>query len=315
MNDSNEHGERVARSVAQSIHHRLVNYARAAHREAQTTFVRYGQERLLYRLGQSRHRERFVLKGALLFSLWANDLHRPTMDVDFLAYGQSAVDSVVDAFREVCIEPVEEDGLVFPPESVRGEAIREEAEYQGVRLRLVARLGSARIPLQVDMGFGDAVEPAPQWAEYPSLLGAPPPVLRVYPKEAVVAEKFHVMATRGLLNSRLKDYYDLYTLAGHSTFEGAVLARAMAATFRARRTPIPDGVLPSLGSPFADDPVKQRAWSAFLAKNRPDAGAASLADVVATLAGFVTPAAAWAASGEDPRRIWAPGGPWSPSVG
>lgn len=298
--------------MVQSIHQRLLNHARAEHREPQTTLVRYGQERLLYRLGLSRHRERFVLKGALLFRLWADDLHRPTVDVDFLAYGRNAVDHLVDAFREICLQPVEEDGLIFPPESVRGTPIRDEAEYRGVRLRLAARLGSARIPLQVDVGFGDLVEPTPQWAEYPSLLGAPPPVLRVYPKEAVVAEKFHVMVVRGLLNSRLKDYYDIYTLARDTAFEGAVLARAMAATFHARQTPMPDAVLPCLTASFADDPIKQAAWSAFLAKNHLNTGAVALSEVVTTLARFLMPAAAWAASGEAPRCTWDPNGSWSP---
>jgi predicted nucleotidyltransferase component of viral defense system len=299
-----------SRNLVRSVHQRLVNHARAGHEEAQAVFTRYGQERLLYRLAQSPHQERFVLEGAALFRLWEEDLHRPTLDLDLLAYGESAVDHLVAVFREVCVQPVEADGLLFPPERIRGEPIREDVEYRGVRLHLLAMLGGARIPLRVDAGFGDTVLPAPQWAVYPALLEMPAAVLRAYPKEAVVAEKFHVILARGLLNSRLKDYYDLWNLARHSAFNGETLATAMEATFGLRKTALPENVPAALTDRFYDDPAKQRAWSAFLARNRLQADAPALPTIVNFIAGFVMPPASALSRGDRFRLIWPPDGPW-----
>ena len=221
---------------AASVRQKLLNLARERGEEFQFVLTRYAIERVLYRLSRSAHADRFVLKGAMLFELWTGQTHRSTLDVDLLSEVSNDVDRLLAVFREVVAAEVEDDGLVIDPASVRGEQIREDQHYQGVRLTATATLAGARIPLQIDIGFGDAVVPGPQQAEYPTLLDSSPPRLWVYPKETVVAEKFEAMVSLGIANSRMKDFYDLYVLSERFDFDGDLLARAIAATFARRRT-------------------------------------------------------------------------------
>jgi predicted nucleotidyltransferase component of viral defense system len=206
-------------NVAASARQRLLNLARERNEEFQFVLGRYAVERLLYRLSRSVHEKGFVLKGATLFALWTGEPHRSTLDVDLLSESSDDVDRLLAVFREVVTTPVEDDGLVIEATSLQGERIREEQHYHGVRLTAIASLAGARIPMQIDIGFGDAVVPTPEQAEYPTLLDSPHPTLRVYPKETAVAEKFEAMVLLGMANSRMKDFYDLYVvqqLAGHA---------------------------------------------------------------------------------------------------
>ncbi len=199
----------MSRNLATSIRARLKQHADAAKQDFNLTLTHYGLERLLYRLSISTHASNFLLKGALLFSLWYDLPHRPTRDVDLLGFGPDDIDSAVATFREICQIAVE-DGIAFDPASVKGTVIREEAGYCGVRIDLLAKLDGARIALQVDIGFGDAVTPAPEAISYPVLLDdLPAPQLRAYPKYTVVAEKFHAICLLGMTNTRMKDYFDL----------------------------------------------------------------------------------------------------------
>ncbi len=199
----------MSRNLAASIRARLKQHADAAKQDFNLTLTHYGLERLLYRLSISTHASNFLLKGALLFSLWYDLPHRPTRDVDLLGFGPDDIDSAVATFREICQIAVE-DGIAFDPVSVKGTVIREEAGYCGVRIDLLAKLDGARIALQVDIGFGDAVTPAPEAISYPVLLDdLPAPQLRAYPKYTVVAEKFHAICLLGMTNTRMKDYFDL----------------------------------------------------------------------------------------------------------
>ena len=199
----------MSRNVAASIRARLKQQADASKQDFNLTLTRYGLERLLYRLSVSPHAPGFLLKGALLFSLWYDHPHRPTRDADLLGFGPSDIGSVVAAFVQICQVEVD-DGIVFDPASVKGSEIRKDAGYGGVRVDIQARLDGARIALQVDVGFGDAVTPAPQAVSYPVLLhDMPAPRLRAYPKYTVVAEKFHAICLLGMVNTRLKDYFDL----------------------------------------------------------------------------------------------------------
>ena len=192
----------------------------------QLVLTRFVLERLLYRLGRSQFRDQFILKGAMLFSLWGGTPHRATRDIDLLGFGESAVARLVQIFQDVCLTRVEEDGVAFLPESVRGIEIREDQEYDGVRITLEARLGKAWIPVRVDIGFGDAVTPAADYAEYPTTLGFPAPYLRIYPRETVVAEKFQAMVYLGMANSRMKDFYDLRIMGKTFPFEGETAGTA-----------------------------------------------------------------------------------------
>ena len=258
----------MSRNLAASIRARLKNYTDAAKEDFNLTLTRYGLERLLYRLSVSRHAGRFLLKGALLFSLWYDQLHRPTRDADLLAFGSDEVDAMVDAFREICAVPCD-DGLAFDSASVRGEEIRKSAGYGGVRIELQAHLDGARISLQADVGFGDAVTPRPQSVRYPVLLeGLPAPELRAYPKSTVVAEKLHAICLFGLANTRMKDYFDLDLLLRDDALDPAELRYAIEATFERRKMALPADWPVGLSETFAADPAKQAQWTAFLRKNR-----------------------------------------------
>lgn len=245
--------------------------------------TRYGLERLLYRLSVSPHADRFLLKGALLFSLWYDQPHRPTRDADLLAFGPDDIDAMVATFGELCAIHVD-DGIAFDAWSVQGSAIRKRTGYGGLRIDVRARLDGARIALQVDIGFGDAVTPGPETVRYPVLLDdLPAPELRAYPKYTVVAEKLHAICLLGMANTRLKDYFDLDVLLGDGALLPSGLRRAIGATFARRGMAVPDDWPTGLSDTFSGDPAKQAQWNAFLRKNRLDATA--LPDVVARLRG------------------------------
>ena len=256
------------RNVAASIRARLKQHADARQQDFNLTLTHYGLERLLYRLSVSQHAHRYLLKGALLFSLWYDQPHRPTRDADLLGFGPDDVESAVAVFREIGSIEVD-DGRVFDVTSVKGSVIRKEAGYSGVRVDLLAALDGARIALQVDIGFGDAVTPAPKLVDYPVLLtGLPAPQLRAYPKYTVVAEKLHAVCLLGMANTRMKDYFDLWVLLTEGGLDAAELQRAVEATFARRKLALPLAVPMGLSDAFAQDAAKQRQWSAFLKKNQ-----------------------------------------------
>ena len=229
---------------------------------------RYAVERLLYRLSESRHRDEFLLKGAMLFALWFDQPHRPTRDADFLGFGSPDPQRLADIARELCTLPAD-DGLSFDLGSIRVEAIREEAKYDGLRMTLAALLGNARCSVQWDIGFGDAVTPAALEATYPVLLDEmPAPRLRVYPRETVFAEKLEAIAVLGIANSRMKDYFDLLALIREGELSTADLPKAVAATFDRRGTARPDTVPFGLTAEYSSDASKQNQWRAFLTKSR-----------------------------------------------
>jgi hypothetical protein len=252
---------------AASIGARLKRHADATKEEFNLILTHYGLERLLYRLSISKHAPDFILKGALLFQLWYGNEHRATRDADLLGFGSDDALTVVETFRGICTIPVD-DGIVFDPDSIRGTEIRHDASNGGVRLHLRATLNSARIALQVDVGFGDAVTPHPRPIRYPTLLDdMPPPSLRVYPKTSVIAEKLHAVCVLGMTNSRMKDFFDLWILLRDPTIDDDELVRAIAATFSRRDTVLPADVPAGLSDAFAADAAKQTQWRAFLKKN------------------------------------------------
>ncbi|MDM7950540.1 nucleotidyl transferase AbiEii/AbiGii toxin family protein [Hydrogenophaga sp.] len=271
----------MSRNLAASIRARLKQRADARKQDFNLTLTHYGLERLLYRLSISPHADNYLLKGALLFSLWYDQPHRPTRDADLLGFGPDDIDTAVAVFREICVMEVE-DGIAFDTASVKGSVIRKEAGYGGVRIDLLAKLDGARITLQVDIGFGDAVTPAPELVSYPVLLeDLPAPQLRSYPKYTVVAEKFHAVCLLGMANTRMKDYFDLWVLLTESALEPTELRRAIDATFARRQLQVPDTTPSGLSDVFARDAVKTAQWTAFLKKNR--LAALDLVDVVTLL--------------------------------
>lgn len=271
----------MSRNLAASIRARLKQRADTKKQDFNLILTHYGLERLLYRLSISPLAGNYLLKGALLFSLWYDRPHRPTRDADLLGFGPADIDSAVAAFREICAMEVE-DGIAFDLASVKGSVIRKEAGYGGVRIDLLAKLDGARITLQVDIGFGDAVTPAPELVSYPVLLeDLPAPQLRSYPKYTVVAEKFHAVCLLGMANTRMKDYFDLWVLLTEGALESTELRRAIDATFARRQLQVPDTTPSGLSDAFAQDAVKTAQWIAFLKKNRLQA--LNLVDVVTLL--------------------------------
>jgi predicted nucleotidyltransferase component of viral defense system len=297
-------------NMAASVRQRLTNLAHQKHEDFQLVLTRYALERLLYRLSRSEHRDEFVLKGALLFQLWADQPHRPTRDLDLLGRGDDSITRFVKIFQKICNLPVEDDGLVFLAPSVQGERIKEDQEYEGLRLRMSCRLENARIPVQIDIGFGDVVVPAATDVTYPVLLDFPAPVLPAYSRESVVAEKFHAMVMLGIANSRMKDFYDLWVLARQFEFQGPLLAEAIRATFQRRRTAIPSGLPLALSPEFCQDPRKRVQWRAFLGKGKLDAGNADLSEIVEALRVFLLPVITAIAGKEPLSMVWPRGGPW-----
>lgn len=288
---------------------RLLRLARAQGDDFQLLLTRYANERLLFRLASSPHAERFVLKGAALFTLWTGKPHRATRDLDLLGFGDPGVTHVREVFSEVIALGVPDDGVRFDLGSLAAGLIREEQRYGGVRIELVARVANARVRLQVDIGFGDAITPEPSIVEFPPLLDFPAPRLRAYPRETVVAEKIEAMVQLGLANSRMKDFYDVAVLARDFDFDGALLTRAIRATFERRKTPLPTMTPVALTEAFAEDPAKKTQWSGFVRKaGVRDAG--NLAETIAAVRAFVEAPLAAAANGTPAPGTWRAGVAW-----
>jgi hypothetical protein len=254
-----------------SIHARLLNRAKARSEDFNLLLTRYGIERFLYRLSQLLARDALLLKGALLFDLWFDVPHRPTRDADFLGFGPKDAQALAGMVRDIC-NVESDDGMLFDAATTIVEEIREDARYGGLRVRLVGTLGNARVSLQLDVGYDDAVTPGPEEAMYPTLLDdLPAPHLRIYPRATVVAEKLEAIVSLGMANSRMKDYFDLRVLAKDGALDETVLAEAIAATFSRRQTPIPRGFPLGLSSEFAADRTKLTQWRAFKARNQLEA--------------------------------------------
>ena len=296
---------REPRNIGASVRARLLDRARAERSDFQILLTRYALERLLYRLSVSPHRDRFILKGAMLFVTWVADPFRPTRDLDLLGHGDNDAESIAETFRSICAQWVADDGVTFDVAALTAAAIREEVEYGGVRVRTTATIAGARIPIQVDIGFGDAVTPAPVEIDYPVLLDAPAPHLRAYPVETVVAEKFEALVTLGIANSRLKDFYDLWLIAQTFEFRRSVLIEAVRRTFERRGTALPVDIPVGLSDEFAAARAAQ--WQAFLTRERMAAAPDEFTTVVADLQGFLMPLLV--ESNAD--LVWPTGGPWS----
>jgi len=290
------------RNIGASVRDRLLNKARAEKLDYNLLLTRYALERMLYRLSISDQRDQFLLKGALLFDLWFDVPHRPTHDADFLGFGSADIPHLEEIFRSISRIDAE-DGIVFQPDSVKAAEIRKDANYAGVRVTLMGLLDSARCPVQIDVGFGDAVVPGPEDVCYPIILsGMPEPQIRAYPRYTVVTEKLEALTSLGMLNSRMKDFFDLWVLAKHSDFDGAVLTRAVAATFERRQTAIPQGLPIGLSDEFINDAQKEKQWQAFLRKNALDP--MPLAVVIADLREFLMPVLSSISAGVSYDRTW-----------
>jgi hypothetical protein len=296
-----------SRNIAASVRQKLLNIATSTGEDFGLVLTRYALERLHYRLSQSKYRDQFILKGAMLFQVWSRTPHRPTRDLDLLGRGDPSIAHCQEVFGELCRTPVEDDGLIFSAETLRAEKIKEEQDYEGVRVKFLTRLDNARIPLQVDLGFGDAVNSG--LLDYPTLLPMPAPRVLAYPMNTVVAEKLQAIVSLAMVNSRMKDLYDIWFLARTFPFQAEALGAALRATFDRRKTRLdPDG-LTLLLAELSGDVTKRTQWRAFLRKSRltaPD----DFALVNDAIREFVLSPAGAPIAESHVSSSWPPSGPW-----
>lgn len=297
------------RDVGASVRQRLLNQSRAQDRPFQELLQYFAMERFLYRLAKSPFSDRFVLKGALLLTAWRAPLSRPTMDIDLAGRTGNELDHIAELVRTVCDVAVEPDGIEFNRASIEVSRIKEDADYEGVRVRFHATLAKARIPMQIDIGFGDVIVPAPTEVEYPTLLEFPAPVLLAYPKETVIAEKLEALTKLGLLNSRMKDYYDLALLSRMYSFAGEQLIEAIIATFGHRGTRIQAEPI-GLTAAFYTDSARAIQWRAFVRRSRFTEEPSDLERLVAEVHRFASPILSAAMGEATFKSRWQAGGPW-----
>ena len=294
------------KNLPASVRQRLLNLSAARRDPFDLILVRYGIERLLYRLSRSRHAGTFLLKGAMLFAVWSDGAHRPTRDVDLLGFGPADNEELKAIFVELCGLETEPDGLTFLADSVAATSIREEAAYPGTRVILEARLERVRISLQVDIGFGDIVTPKPDEIDFPALLDFPAPHLRAYPIYTVVAEKLEASVRLGESNTRMKDFFDLWFLCRRFTFEGEVLRQAVTQTFARRELALPARPPVALRAEFAT--LKATTWNVFLRRNA--LAPLELTAAIDEIRSFAWPVMEAAAKGATFAQTWTPKQGW-----
>lgn len=301
--------KRPIKDVAASVRQRLQNNAKETGRPFQEVLQYFAMERFLYRLSRSPHAGKFILKGALMLTAWRAPSSRSTRDIDLLAHMKNDIDAVVDVVRAVCKVDVEADGLEFAADTVQGIRIKEDADYHGVRVTFTAFLQNARVPMQIDIGFGDTVFPAAVEIDYPTILDHPAPRLRGYCRETSIAEKFEAMVHLGQLNSRLKDFYDIWLLSRQYDFHGPTLLGAIARTFENRDTLVPDAPL-AFSPAFVEDPTKITQWKAYLKKSKITGVPEDFSQLVKSVAEFLMPVVSAIHAKEPFESTWPPAGPW-----
>lgn len=275
--------------AASSVHQRLLNKAREGGRPFNELLQYYAMEKFLLRMSKSDYAEEFVLKGALMLRAEGIGETRPTRDIDLHSDHGKEIEELEKMISNCCRVNVEEDGLLFDPEGVKGEEIRDQQAYQGVRLKVRGGLGTARILIQIDIGFGDAIVPGPLWIEYPVILEGEKPKLKGYTLESAIAEKFEAMVSLDMANSRMKDFYDIYFLITHRTFDEPNIQRAIEETFKRRKTKLPEEKPVALTEAFFTDKDKLNQWKAFSEKLAEEEKPEDLAAVILEIDRFIWP--------------------------
>jgi hypothetical protein len=296
--------------MAASVRQRLLDKAKETGRPFNEVLQYFAMERFLYRLSKSSHANNFILKGALMLTVWDAPLTRPTLDIDLLGRIDNRIETIVRVTGEICLQEVEPDGVAFDIATIEAERIAEDADNEGIRVRFRGSLGTARIVMQLDIGFGDVVIPSPKPMNYPVLLDLPVPRLRGYSRESTIAEKFQAMVKLGILNSRMKDFFDIWLMSRQFDFNGATLAEAVLKTFSTRGTKIPAEPLALTGA-FAEDVTKAAQWRGFLRKNRLSKAPRDLAEVIVSIGAFLKPISDRLAAGNVFKSIWKAPGPWT----
>ncbi|WP_414552540.1 nucleotidyl transferase AbiEii/AbiGii toxin family protein [Anabaena sp. CCY 0017] len=297
-------------NIAASIRDKLLNLSRKRGEQYNYLLTLYVGERLLYRLSQSPNQQQYILKGATLFKVWNGEPHRATKDLDFLSFGNNEVKHIEKVFQEISLIECEEDGIIFLPESIKAQVIKEDQQYEGVRVNITGKLGTNLCKLQVDIGFGDVVTPDAQEEVIDTILDVPKPKLKTYPRETVIAEKFQAMVDLGIKNSRIKDFYDIWFLCKDFEFQGDLLSQAIKNTFTRRKTEIPIKVPLALTPEFTNDPEKRKLWIAFLKKVKIGEPQLTFDEVVTFIKSFIMPPCMASAQNKSFEKVWNVAGYW-----
>ena len=296
-------------NIAASVHQRLLNKAKESSRPFNELLQYFAIERFIYRLSKSPHADQFILKGALMFSAWCGPESRPTMDIDLLGIIDNQPDTITAVMKDACLIDVEPDGISFNADTVEAVRITEDAEYEGVRVRVHGSLGKARVSIQIDIGFGDVIVPNADSVSYPAILDFPVPVLKGYTMESTIAEKFQAMVKLGVLNSRMKDFYDIWFLSRTFDFKGELLGEAIEKTFEKRNTPV--NLEAALFDPsFGMDRDKNAQWRGFIRKAKLVGAPDTFEEIVAAVRLFLEPLARAIAEQKAFNSIWTASGPW-----
>jgi predicted nucleotidyltransferase component of viral defense system len=295
--------------VSVLVHQLLLNKARESGRPFNELFQYFSMERFIYRLSKSPHVQKFVLKGALMFKVWNIQATRATKDIDLLGKLENSVEAMITVMRDTCNQTVEPDGMNFDPDSMTCNPIIEDAVYEGIRVFVRGNLGKSRVLLQLDVGFGDVVFPSELDVKYPTILDFPAPTLKGYSKESMIAEKFQAMIKLGELNSRLKDFYDIWLLSKQFDFNSHVLAEAITKTFKIRRTEIP--AQPSVfKKSFSEDQTRETQWRAFLRKTVLASTTYSFHEIMTEIKSFLVPVSSVIVGQKFFQKKWKAPGPW-----
>lgn len=301
--------KRDIKNMAASVQRRLLNRAREENRPFDELLQYYAMERFLYRISRSKYRSALVLKGALMIVAWDTAVSRPTRDIDFLANLDNDVEAIEAMVKDICLQEVEDDGMVFHIDTVSGKSITAFAEYQGVRVKLEGSLGTAIVHMQLDFGFGEIVIPPPAMLAYPGKLDMPSPELLVYSMESMIAEKLETIARLGLLNSRIKDFYNIWLLSGRHSFEGEILQRAIEETFSNRGTELTGSVIRTIDD-LSKSAMTQEAWQSFRNKKRLELAPNEFSSIAENIIDFVGPVVTATESGNAFNSKWGANGPW-----
>jgi len=299
---------KLPKNISASVRQRLLNRAKSEGRGFNELLQYYAMERFLYRLSLSPHAHRFILKGALMFRAWRSPLFRPTMDIDLLGKTSNQEDSIIAQIRDIISVSAIPDGLIFDPASIQAERITEDADYEGIRIRFRGSLDSARVNMQIDIGFGDVIFPGPVESDLPTMLDFPAPRLLGYSRESAIAEKFEAMLKLGELNSRMKDFYDIWLLCRQFDFEGEKLAESIRLTLERRGTPLLDVIVP-FSENFAS--AKQVQWAAFCKRLQQEYLPEEFGQVVSVVKAFLAPIASALLAGTPPPVKWTAPGTWA----
>ncbi len=298
----------AAADISASVRRQILNRSRKENRPFAELLHYFMMERFLYRLSRSPYAERFILKGALMLQVWRVESSRSTMDIDLLGITENSESSILKLFGEILTIPLEPDGVFFDPETLGAETIREAADYTGLRVRFLGYLGTARVTMQVDIGFGDVVYPGPELLEMPTVIDLPAPRIYGYSRESVIAEKLEAMAVLGSINSRIKDFYDIWIISRCFNFEEKRLAEAIGRTFSKRGTSLQQNGFPPLTEAFARD--KQLLWNAFRKRLGRMEDPESFLTIIEHLRTFIEPIIPPLLSRSPLRRTWIAPGPW-----